>query len=511
MKLKRIAVLVLVSCGVALFGTGAPENSVLRFGLSSDPTTLNPFVSGGTSSRTVKLTIYEGLVSYTVEGDVQPQLAESWEITDDAQTYVFHLRRGVKFHDGDEFTSADVAYTLYQIMDPKTGALLQSTFASVLEGIETPDDHTVVLHLAKPFAPFLEVLAQPEASIVSKEWCEAGHDLRNEMNGTGPFRFESRLTGVKIRVVRNPAYYVSGIPRVDAIEFIVYSDDDARFFALQTGEIDIIEYVPWNYYDVAERDPNIILDTTAGAAFQVLIFNVSYGPFSDPRVRRAIGYAIDREEISAACFEGKLVPTYGGLIPEGHWAYNSDLAHYFRYDPDYAKQLLAEAGYPNGFSATLLATSAYKTHWCPAEIVQAQLAKVGIKVDVELVDWPTRVEARSKWNYQFASDGLAGNYSDPDFYYSYFYSKTSPYCRAPYFADDVVDRLLDEGRTTLDREKRKEIYHELEKRLLDLSPWIFIGFRQQAYAFRTNIKGFKQLPGFLTFYSGLNLKYVSKE
>lgn len=509
MRVMRIAILVLATCGVALSGVAAAESTTLKFGLSGDPPTLNPFVSAGTSARTVKLTVYEGLVSYTPEGDVQPQLAESWEIRD-AQTYVFHLRTGIKFHDGDDFTSEDVAYTFHRIMDPEIGAYLRGTFASVVEAVETPDEHTVILHLAKPFAPLLEVLAQPEASIVSKEWFETDRDLSSEMNGTGPFKFESRVPGVEIRVVRNPAYYVPGFPKVDAIDLIVYSDDDARFMALQTGEVDLIEYVPWRYYEAAEQDPNIILDTTSGP-FQVLIFNVSYEPFSDARVRRAIGYAIDREEISIACFEGRLVPTYGGLIPEGHWAYNADLAHFFRYDPDYAKQLLAEAGYPDGFSATLLATSAYKTHWCPAEVVQAQLAKVGIKVELELVDWPTRVESRSKWNYQFASDGLGGNYLDPDFYYPYFHSEQSPYCRAPYFADDEINRLLDEGRTTLDREKRKEIYHKLEERLLELSPWVFIGFRQQAYAFRSNIHGFKQLPSFLTFYSGLNLKYVWKE
>src|SRR5690606_3588409 len=126
-----------------------------------------------------------------------------------------------------------------------------------------------------------------------------------------------------------------------------------------------------------------------------------------------------------------------------------DLANYFSYDPEKAKELLAEAGYPNGFSATLLATSAYSTHYCPAEVAQAQLAQVGIDVKVQLVDWPTRVQSRSDWNYEFASDGLSGDYLDPDFYYRYFHSASPRYAKPPHSEDEEVDRLLAEGRRTL--------------------------------------------------------------
>lgn len=254
--------------------------------------------------------------------------------------------------------------------------------------------------------------------------------------------------------------------------------------------------------------PSLVLDAKP-SLFQILSVNTSAGPLSDARVRQAISYAINRDEIVAACFEGYAEPLYGALIPPESWAYNADLANYFTYNPNKAKQLLADAGYADGFDCTILATSAYSTHSCPAEVIQAQLALVGINAKVNLVDWPTRVEARTSWNYELASDGLGGSYLDPDFYYQYFHGAGPRYCRPPYFDDPVVNALLDQGRAALGRDERKQIYHDLEKRLLDLSPWIFLCRREQMYAYRTDVRGFQQLPSFLTQFSGVTLKNVS--
>ncbi|MBO8142759.1 MAG: hypothetical protein H0Z37_11420 [Firmicutes bacterium] len=489
--------------GAAL--TSLANGAALGFGLSSYPPTLNPHVSGGTAARTVKSTIYEGLMSYDADGEVRLQLAESVEMIDPT-TYRFRLRTGVRFHGGQPFTSGDVVYTFERILDPASGAYLSGTL-QVIESIEAPDDHTVVFKLKEPFAPFLEVLAQPEASIVSKAWMETNPDLNTQVNGTGPFRLAQRIPGVQIRVERNPDYYEPGLPKVDAINFIAYSDPDARLAALQTGQIQIMEYVEWRQIPRIQADPSLVLDLEPGV-FQVLSINVNEGPLADPRVRQAIAYAVDREEIALACFEGYAVPLYGALITEGHWAYSEDLANYYAYDPEKARQLLAEAGYPDGFPVTILATSAYSTHYCPAEVVQAQLGRIGIDVSVELVDWPTRVERRSDWSYEIASDGLAGDYLDPDFYFRYFHSAAPAYAKPPHFTDAEVDRLLEAGRSMTDREQRKQIYHDLEKRLLELSPWIFLVKREQPYAMRAEVTGFEQLPSFLTAFSGVTLKHT---
>jgi len=504
--MKFIRVITLLEL-VLLFGCslGYSQTSNLKFGLSAFPPTLDPHISGGTAARTVKLTVYEGLFSYTSEGAIQPQLAQSFEIINPT-TYVFHLRQGVKFHTGEELTASDVVYSFKRILDPATGAVLKETLG-IIDKIDAPDKYTVVITLKSPFAPLLEVLATPEASIVSEKWMTSGPDLKSTMNGTGPFKLVRITPGVEILVSRNENYYIPDLPKTDSILFQVFADADARLNALLTRAVDIIEYVEWRQIPILENNPEFRVDLKP-AFFQILSINCNAGPLADPRVRRAISYAINREEIVAACFEGYAEPLYGALIPKGHWAYNEDLAHYFEYNPTKAKELLAEAGYPEGFSVKLLATSAYSTHWCPAEVIQAQLAKVGIKVELELVDWPTRVQRRSDWNYEIASDGLSGYYSDPDFYYAYFYGKGSRYCHPPYFDDPVVNDLLDRGRATLDTEERKKIYHDLEARLLELSPWIFLCYRLQPYAYHKNVHDFTQLLGFLSPYTGAVLKYV---
>lgn len=500
-----MAMLVLLSAYVSV--QLVAYSYVLKFGLSAYPPTLDPHISGGTAARTVKTTVYEGLMTYTPEGDIAPQLAESVEVLDPI-TYIFHLRKGVVFHSGKELTAADVVYSFQRILDPSTGAVLREIFSTVLEDVVAENDYTIIVKLRIPFAPFLEVLATPEASIVSAEWMAQKPDLKTTMNGTGPFKLKSLTVGVEIFLVKNECYYIPGLPKVEGISFQVFSDPDARLNALLTGAVDIIEYVEWRQIPILNNTPGFVVDLKP-AFFQILSVNCSAGPLADPRVRRAISYAINREEIVAACFEGYAEPLYGALIPKGHWAYNEDLASFFEYNPARAKELLAEAGYPQGFTVKLLATSAYSTHWCPAEVIQAQLAEVGIKVELELVDWPTRVQRRSDWNYELASDGLSGYYNDPDFYYAYFHGAGPRYCHPPYFDDPVVNDLLEKGRATLDRDVRKQIYHDLEARLLDLSPWIFLCYRLQPYAYAAKVHGFVQLLGFLSPYSGVTLKYAS--
>lgn len=484
-------------------------SAVLRFGLSAYPPTLDPHISGGTAARTVKTTVYEGLMSFTQEGKIIPQLAESVEIVDPL-TYVFNLRKGVTFHSGEPLTAADVVYTFERIFNPSSGAVLREVLSAVVERVEVREDYKVVIKLKTPFAPLLEMLAVPETSIISARWMASNPDLKITMNGTGPFKLVRLTPGVEIFVAKNEQYYVPGLPKADGISFQIFADPDARLNALLTDAIDIMEYVEWRQIPILNSTPGFVVDLKP-AFFQILSINCGAGPLSDPKVRQAISYAINREEIVAACFEGYAYSLYGALVPEGHWAYNEDLAHFFEYNPAKAKELLVEAGYPEGFSVRLLATSAYSTHWCPAEVIQAQLAQVGIKVELELVDWPTRVQRRSDWNYEIASDGLSGYYNDPDFYYSYFYGQGPKYCHPPYFDDPLVNELLDKGRATLDPVERKMIYHDLERRLLELSPWIFLCYRLQPYAYVSKVHGFAQLLGFLSPYSGVTLRYASVE
>jgi glutathione transport system substrate-binding protein len=229
---------------------------------------------------------------------------------------------------------------------------------------------------------------------------------------------------------------------------------------------------------------------------------------SQTRVRQAFGYAIDRYAVINTAFSGQGKPIYGMAVPSNSLAYDPKFDNYFEYNPDKAKELLAEAGYPDGFKARLLATSQYAFHEQTAVAVQAEMAKVGVDLELDLPDWATRLEKNLQGDYDLLVVGTAGDIADPDYLSDYYQSGEIRLNNAPGFADARIDELLTLGRETLDPAKRKEIYGELQQRALDLSPLVFLMWRDQSYAATTALEGFVNLPGFLSFQSGMSLEYA---
>lgn len=484
---------------------GRPRSGgTLTFGLSSDPPNLDPHVSTGTAAMNVKMQVYNGLVRYWRKGEIVPDLAESWT-TPDPTTYIFRLRRGVKFHDGSDFTARDVKASLERILDPKVGATRRADLRDIKE-VVVEDDYTVRLSLARPNAALLAYLARPECAILSAKFLEAGGDPNTRMVGTGPFRFVSREPGVRIVLEKNPDYFRRGLPYLDRVVFVAYPDENTRVTAIRAGDVDLIEYVPWKDTAALQREPHIQVFSGFGP-FMCLIFNVRQKPFDDPRVRRAFGYAVNRQSILDVVFFGRGAPITGGLVPKEHWAYSPDLEGTYTYDPERAKALLKEAGYGDGLRVRLLSTSQYGMHQGTAEVVQNDLRKIGVQVDLELYDWPTTVEKHNKGEYQFRVHGLAPEVNDPDFL-TQFFRTGSPYTTSNGFSDPEVDRLLDEGRSTLDQQQRKAIYHQLEKRLLELAPWVYLTWREQSEAALKKVRGYEHLPGGLAFVSAITLEEV---
>ncbi len=489
---------------LTLMATAAFAQSEIKMGLSAEPSSFDPAVNAGTSQRTIKLLVYRGLVNYAgPEGKITPELAKDWTISSDHLTYTFHLRDAT-FHDGSPVTAADVKFTLDRILDKQTGA----TFAkqmSVIDSVTVVDPKTVEIKLKRPDTPFLDYLAVPESVIVSKAWVEAHPKDWTHPLGDGPYVFKSYVPGQNIVLEKYANYYQPGIPKTDKLVFEFYADSSLRTAALQNGDVDIVEYVPWNEIPQLKANPNIQVLGGKGP-FMGLIFNTNFKPFSDPRVRRAVGYAIQRKVVIDTAFSGQGTPIWGLPIPQTSLAYDASLDNYFSYDPAKAKQLLAEAGYPNGFTATLLSTSQYDFHKNTAIAVQAELAKVGITVKLDLPDWATRLQKNLKAQFDFLVVGTAGDISDPDYLSDYFQGGQQGLNNAPGFNDPEINKLLEEGRTTLDPQKRHDIYVQLEKRALELSPLDFLMWRDQSYAATSKLKGFSPLPGFLNFQSGIRLQ-----
>ena len=488
----------------------------LQWGLSTDPPNLDPHVSSGSSAANVKMNVYSGLARYDKDGTIIPDLATDWTISDDGLTYTFSLREGVTFHDGTPLTAADVKFSLERIINPETGAYLSSALG-VIDSIETPDDQTVVLNLSEPHAALLPYLARAEAQAVSQAFLENGGDLNLEMMGTGPFKFVSREPGVSIVLERNADYYEEGKPYLDGITFVPYADEQTRVTALEAGDVDIIEYVPWKDMDAIEGNPDLSLYADEGAAFMTLIYNQEREPFDDPLVRRAFGYAVPRDAIIRVAFFGRGSPITGGLIPPNSPYYNEALEGTYGYDPEKALSLLAEAGWTDSdgdglldkdgetLSVDLLSTSTYGMHMQTAQVVDQALRELGVDVNLELEEWSVVVARQTEADFDFRVHGLGMMVEDPDFLAGY-YMPDAFYAEISGMSDDDYGEDLMAGRTSTDESARQEAYLAFEQKFLEQAPWVHLTMRTQGEAAQNDVKGFSHLPGPLWFHSAATLK-----
>ncbi len=386
--LAAIIACAVVAAGVTAWGAAATDQprrgGTFIWGLSAEPPDLDPQVDSGVASGYIKEAVYEGLVRYGHGGTIEPDLAERWGLVGNTQ-YVFHLRPGVRFHNGDPLIAADVKFSLERILDPKTGAALRGNLKAV-KAVEVVDPLTVKVVLSEPFAPLIAYLAQPYGAIVDAKFVQGGANLRSTMMGTGPFKFVSWQPGQRIRVVRNEEYWDRGVPYLDAINYLPIPDDQTRLTALRAGDVMLADFVPQEQMNAIQRDPNLKLFYDVGI-FMCVIFNVSRKPFDDGRVRQAIAYAVDRNAFVKTIFDGRGTPITGDVIPAKWWAHDAKADGTYTYQPEKAKALLREAGYPNGLRISVLAPITFTLHTRTSQVLQAQLAKVGIQVQLDLPEW----------------------------------------------------------------------------------------------------------------------------
>src|SRR5699024_2752961 len=254
-----------------------------------------------------------------------------------------------------------------------------------------------------------------------------------------------------------------------------------------------------------ENEPNLKTDKTVGP-FMGLMFNTHFEPFEDPKVRQAVAYAIDREAVINTAFDGEGEQINGVPILENSLGYKKEYTDYYHQDLEKAKDLLDEAGYPDGFEATLLASSDYSMHEQTAVAVQDALKKVDIDIELELPDWATRSDLTSDGDYDFVVTGTSADIMDPDWLTSYIEGGEPSLNTSAYFDDDEINKLLKKGRKEEDEEKREEIYGELYERTLEQSPFVFINWRTETYGMTEDVEGFENFEGFMSFQSGITLE-----
>lgn len=475
----------------------------LTFGLSSYPPSLQPWANTGTAALTVKTQIYRGLLSFAPDTSLQPELAESWQ-RDGESGWRFHLREAV-FHSGEPVTSEDVKWTLEQIAAGTSSAYLRGQFQAI-KSIETPDPRTVVILMNEPTVTLPLLLAEPFCPIIKKD----AKDKFGLPVGTGPYTMTSQERGVAVELAAFDKYYRPGLPKMKQIRMVAYADENARVAALQAGDVDMVEYVPWQSMGTIEKDPKLQLSTVNGP-YMALDFNGGTGPFVDARVRLAVAHAVRRDDIVKAAFYGRGEVLEGLPIIKGSPYYNEKSAHAWGYDPEKAKQLLAQAGVPNGFSCTLLSTAQYGMHKATAEVVQQNLAEVGIQVKLELPDWATRVAMGNRGQYEFCVQGQTPDNNDPDGLTSYIDCTLPPdNARSYHLPTPKIHELLAQGRAEFDKAKRRGIYDQLQQVATEVEvPMVCLCWRQQGYGMKQGVTRFTNLPGGLNFYSGYTLENVS--
>ena len=464
----------------------APKRGgVLRAGMSADPSNLDPHRSTDTTTRNIFENVYDTLIGFDKDMSLVPSLAERWEIPDPT-TYVFHLRRNVKFHSGDPLTADDVVFSLERIRNPKTGSPYMANFESVTS-VTARDPSTVVFKLKEPFAPLLTTLARTFIVIMSQKALGEAGDAAKTIVGTGPFKFVEFIPGQRLRVVRHDQYWKPGLPYLDGIDFIPFPDPVAQVTALRTGAVDWIEYVPDAEVEPLRADASMTVVGGLGTNFRAIYFNAQKAPFDNPKVRQAIAWALDRQEIvDVALFKVGGTVMKGGPMPPGHWAY----IDYQLYKQDYAKakQLLAEAGHPNGFTAEMLVNSNFAMLRTPAEVIQKQLKPLGISLTIRLDEWTSYIKSVRTGQYQVTILGTSGLSDPDDYFFLQMHSKAGN--NRVFWRNGDFDRLVEEGRRTVESAKRRSLYEQVQKLVIDQAPMAYMFYSNQYEAMSKRVKGF---------------------
>ncbi|MCA9861137.1 MAG: ABC transporter substrate-binding protein, partial [Thermomicrobiales bacterium] len=380
---------------------------------TSSPTGLDPHSVALLANYRVTRLMYSPLVNLSAELVPIPALAESWEMPDDV-TYIFHLRSGVTFHSGKTMTSADVKYSLDRILDEATGAWARGSFASVASA-ETPDDATFKVRLSSPFSGF--IAAMFNLLVVPAEIADQPADyLMTNVDGTGPFMLESWTPDVDLKLVRHPGYWEAGLPYLDGVTIRVIPEENSILSALETGEIDHYVLEDNKSYAPLESEGTLSLVTIPAMGTNVVNINHRKEELQDERVRQALSLAMNRSEILQIA--GSDVGVVSGPIPPTHQLYSVPVEELAFYETniEQAKALLAEAGYPDGFSLDILYIPTYPLMELSAITLAAQWAEIGIKAEPRSTDIGVWLDLRTKTYDYYISTNLDFPTIDPDVY-----------------------------------------------------------------------------------------------
>lgn len=494
-----------IGAGALYFGAGvsdasadSPSPKAVTIGLASSFTTLDPFTATDSVSRQTSKSFYEGLFARDDNLKVVPQLAESYAVSDDGLVYTIKLRAGVKFQDGTDFNAEAAKMNVERMLDPANKLTRRSQY-EVIDKVEAVDALTLRMTLKRPFSPIINRLAADTLQMVCPSAIKKGNAyIAFNPCGTGPFLLKEYNPSEKLVVVKNPNYWRAGYPKLDQITWLPVVENATRAAMAETGEADFIYPAPVEMMNKLRANKDLDVIDEPAMIMRYLELNNSVKPLNDPRVRQAINFAINKEALCKVAFSGYARPA-SGVIPAqvpgakkiGPWPY----------DPKKAKALLAEAGYPNGFEMPLWSGYNNSTSSKVVQFVQQQLAQVGIRTSVTMLEAGQRVaqvEALPKESSKYRLYYIGWN-TTPEIDWALrplFDSRSQAPVLAneAYYENKRVDELLDRGLALSDEAERSKVYGEVQELIWNDAPWVWLVFEDNTSAKNKKLKNFKVLP-----------------
>ena len=465
------------------------EGGVLKL-LGSDPPTLDPHQTGDATSSRYILEVFGGLLTINPDLAIVPDIAQDWTIDPDGRGYTFRLNPAVSFHDGRKVTADDVQWSLERASDPATEAPTVDVFlgdivgvmdklngeTDSISGVSVIDDETLRLEIDAPKPYFLSKLTYPTSFVVDRANVETGRDWVKTPNGTGPFVLAEYEPGVLMRLERFDGYHL-GPAMLDAVEFnlaggdglLMYENDELHFGGVGVAGLEMFRDPANPFHGQLHQGPAEFDTAYIG-------MNANEPPFDDPKVRLALNYAIDRETLTEVLLEDTVVPAKG-ILPPGFPGYNPNLESY-EFDPDKARQLLAESKYGSDTASyppiTMTLPGSFGSPVSPTTqaILVGWEEQLGITMDLLQTEWATYLQDLQDRRFQiFGGLGWIADYPDPEnFLDGLFHSESSN--NHTHYSDPELDALLERARVEQDREARFALYHEAEQAILDGAPWV---------------------------------------
>jgi peptide/nickel transport system substrate-binding protein len=502
--------------GGADTGGGADADKQVVVGISSEPTSLDEAQISDYNSDRVANEIYDTLLRFADGSmDVEPALAESYEISEDGLTYTLHLRQGVTFHDGTDFNADAVLFNYERMTDPKHEAYAfgeypyAETIFGEVEKVEAPDANTVVFTLKETFAPFLNHLAMTQFGIASPEAVRlSGKDYTSKPVGTGPFKFVSWTPGTEVVLEKNEDYW-AGPAKINTVIYRFIKDNNVRLSELEAGTVDfVVDMLPDEIARLKE-DSSLQVDTLPGQHTWYLEMNCQRKPFDKKEVRQAFSYAINKQAIVDGILKesGELAKSF---LPPSTPYYTEDVAQY-DYNPDKAKELLAAAGYAKGLEVDFYIPESGSGMQQPdamATAIQSDLKAVGVTLNIQKMEWGAYldmlIQPEKKQKALISEMSWVSDNGDADnFLYTLCGGMSWPTdgFNMAFYKNAEFDKLVKEARTTMDTDKRGELYEQAQKILAEDAPYVPVDHENQIVVYRNTLEGFQLHPrGFFRFY-----------